>query len=242
MQILNEIHHIQDDTEKEISHLNLLGINNHQINFPMALSEAKSLLQNILEEVHNQNGAFRAHQCANTLIDQWSKISDILNSQMDEAQQMKYEIINSKNRLYDLTNNVYETSKILTNAEAIKSISERGFEKLKHKLKKITHLRNNLTDIFNTSVIPETDVLFNIIDDNHEKIKQDLSNLIQLKTTVQETNAQNAQQIKNLRSEWVPRAQSHSTDLSNRAREYVQLFENTKNSAEAAMLARYQLD
>lgn len=238
MIFLEKMRSIQDDSQERINQLNLFGLNSHHVNMPIAAAESESLLQDILEIVDNQNGAFRAHQCANTLVDLWSNTSEILTAQMDEAIQIKYDVINTKNRIYDLTNNVHETSKTLSNVESIRLNSEKGFEKSKHKFKIISQLRNNLTNIYNTSVIPQTDVSFNIIDDHHEKIKQDLSNIIRLKTIVHETNAQCAQQIKNIRLEWLPRAETHSSTLMNRANEYVKLFQNTKNSAEVAMLAR----
>lgn len=235
---LNEIRSVQEDTQERINQLNLFGLNSHHVNIPHAVSESESLLRNIFEIVENQNGAFRAHQCANTLVEQWSNTSLILTDQMQEAQLMKYDVINTKNKIYDLINNAHKSSKTLSNAETIRLIGEKGYEKLKHKLKKISHLRSNLTEIYNSNVIAQTDIFFNVIDDNHEKIKQDLSNLISMKTIVHETNAQSAKQIENLRIEWIPVAETHSSDLMDRAREYVKLFQNTKHSAETAMLAR----
>lgn len=238
MDFLAEIRFIDDDAQERINQLNQLGLTTHHVNIPNALDESKSMLQNIMEIVDSQNGAFRAHQCANSQLEQWSNISAILTSQTEEAEQMKYDVINSKNRIYDLINRSHETTKILSNVNLLRTAGEKGFEKMRHKVKRINLMRSEIKDVQNTSIIPQTDVQINIIVDDHEKVRQDLSNLVRLKTIVQETNVQTAQHITHLRKEWLPIAQKYSTGLMDRAKEYVQLFQNTKHSAEAAMLAR----
>lgn len=238
MNFLIEIRSIDDEAQDRINQLNLLGLATHHINIPTALGDSKTMLQHILEFIDNQNGAFRAHQCANSQLEQWSNISAILTSQTEEAEQIKYDVINTKNRIYDLINRSYETTKTLSDVNSIRSTGEKGFEKLKHKVKRINLIRNEIRDLQNTSIIPQTDVQLNIIEDDHGKIRQDLSNLVRLKTIVQENNAQTSQQISNLRNEWFPIAKKYSDGLMDRAKEYVQLFQDTKHSAEAAMLAR----
>lgn len=238
LNFLTEIRSIDDEAQDRINKLNQLGLTTHHINIPIALGDSKTMLQHILEFVDNQNGAFRAHQCANSQLEQWSNISAILSSQTEETDQIKYDVINSKNRIYDLINRSYETAKILSDVSSLHSAGEKGFDKLRHKLKRINVIRNEIKDLQNTSIIPQTDVQINIIDDAHGKIRQDLGNLVRLKTIVQETNGQTSQQIMHLRNEWFPIAQNYSNGLMDRAKEYVQLFQNTKHSAEAAMLAR----
>lgn len=238
MNFLTEIRSIDDKVQDRINQLNLLGLTTHHINIPTTLADSKTMLTHILEFVDNQNGAFRAHQCANSQLQQWSNISAILTSQTEEAEQMKYDGINTKNRIYDLINRSYETTKILSDVNSIRSAGEKSFEKLRHKVKRINLMRNEIKDLQNTSIIPQTDVQINIIGDDHGKIRQDLSNLVRLKTIVQETNAQTSQQISHLKNEWLSIAQKYSSDLKDRANEYVQLFQDTKHSAEAAMLAR----
>lgn len=238
MNFLTEIHSIHDEAQDSVNQLNQLGLATHHINIPTALDDSKTMLQHILEFVDTQNGAFRAHQCANSQLEQWSNISAILISQTEEAEQMKYDVINTKNRIYDLINRSYETTNILSEVNGLYSAGEKGFDKLRHKVKRINLIRTEIKDLQNTSIIPQTYVQINMIVDDHGKIRQDLSNLVRLKTIVQETNAQTSQQISHLRNEWLPIARKYSTGLMGRAKEYVQLFQDTKHSAEAAMLAR----
>lgn len=234
----NEMEYIHNETSEYINTLNAFGFGSHHVNVPIALAESQQLFDGILTIVDNHNVAHRAHQCAVYLIDQWSNTSEILNSQMDESIQLKYDIINAKNRLYDLIQNVYKTSEYITNAKSIQATSEKKYGKLLNHHNKIVQLQNAINDIYKTNIFPETDIVFNMITDNHEKMRQDLNNLIQLHSIVTNTNSHRAQHMENIQQTWLPLAKSHSDQLMNTAQEYVGLFQNTKNSAEIAMLAR----
>lgn len=234
----NEIEYVQNETQVHINMLNEFGITTHHINLPIALDESQQMLNRILTIVDSHNIAHRAHQCAVQLIDQWSNTSAILSAQMDESIQLKYDITNAKNRLYDLIQHIYKTSDAITMARDIHAASDRNYGKLMNQLHKIQQMHGQINDIHKTNVFPETDTVFNMIVDNHEKLRQDLTNLIQLRSIVTDTNEHRARHLEQIREQWLMRAQDHSERLMNTAREYVGLFQNTKNSAEAAMVAR----
>lgn len=238
IEFLNEIRAIQDESDAQINALNLYGTSSHHLNLPIALKESEQLLNNILEIVHNQNSAYRAHQCASSSLDYWSNTSAILTAQVDETMQLKYDIINAKNRLHDLIRNAYQASETLTKANVTHNLNRKRYDNLVYQLRKISNLRGNIIEIYNTSVIPKTEVTFDMIQDNHEKIEQDLNNIIRLKKIVFEINDQCAENLNNIRHEWLALARDHSVDLTVHAEEYAKLFQNTKNGAEVAMLAR----
>lgn len=234
----NELEYVRNETQEHINMLNAFGIGAHHVHLPIALAESEQLLKRILTIVDSHNVAHRAHQCAVYLIDQWSNTSAILTSQFDESMQLKYDTINVKNRLYDLIQNVYKTSDTITTAKGIQAANEKSYGKLLNQQHKIQQIHSHINDIYKTNVFPETDVVFNMIVDNHEKLRQDLSNLMELQTIVTDTNAHRARQLEILCEEWLNQAKDHSENLMSTAREYVGLFQNTKNSAEVAMLAR----
>lgn len=239
IEFANEIANVRNETQQHINMLNEFGMTTHHVNLPIALDESQQMLDRILAIVDSHNIAHRAHKCAVQLIDQWSNTSEILSSQMDEARRLKYDITNAKNRLYDLIQHVYKTSDTITMARDIYAASDRNYGKLMNQLNKIQQMHGQINDIYKTNVVPETDTVFNMIVDNHEKLRQDLANLIQLRSIVTDTNEHRARQIEAIREQWLHRTQEHSEQLMNKAREYVGLFQNTKNSAEVAMLARY---
>lgn len=234
----NEIEYMQNETQEHINMLNEFGITTHHVNLPIALDESQQMLNRILSIVDSHNIAHRAHQCAVQLIDQWSNTSAVLNAQIDESAQLKYDITNAKNRLFDLIQHAYKTSDTLTMARDIYAANNRNYGKLMNQLHKIQQLHGNIHDIYKTNVFPETDTVFNMIVDNHEKLRQDLSNFIQLRSIVTDSNEHRARQLEKIREQWLARAQHHSEQLMTTAREYVGLFQNTKNSAEVAILAR----
>lgn len=239
MQFANEMTNIQNQTQQHIDMLNEFGTTTHHVNLPIALDESQQMLNRIMAIVDFHNIAHRAHQCAVQLIGQWSNTSDILTSQMSEAAQLKSDVSNAKNRLYDLIQNVYKTTDAITMARDIHAANDRNYGKLLNQLHQIQQMHGQIHDIFKSNVVPETDTVFNMIVDNHEKLRQDLANLIQLHSIVTDTNEHRARQYERIREQWLMRAQQHAEQLMNMAREYVGLFQNTKNSAEVAMLARY---
>lgn len=238
IQFANEMVNVQNQTQQHINMLNEFGMTTHHVNLPIALDESQQMLNRIMAIVDSHNIAHRAHQCAVQLIGQWSNTSDILTSQMDEANRLKTDVTNAKNRLYDLIQNVYKTTDIITMARDIHGANDRNHGKVLNQLQQIQQMHGQIHDIFKSNVVPETDTVLNMIVDNHEKLQQDLVNLIQLRSIVTDTNEHRARQYERIREQWLMRAQQHSEQLMNMAREYVGLFQNTKNSAEVAMLAR----
>lgn len=237
--IFAELKAIQNCSQVTVEHLNAFGVEGHHVNVSIALREAQDLHQGILDIAHEQNGAHRANQCATAVLEQWSNISMILQSQMEESNQLKYDTLNVKNRLYDLIQHAYKTSETLVHVNTIHGDNKQRYDRVNKLLSEITSLRWAINEIYNSSIIPQTDTAFAMIDDNHGKITQDLGTIIQLRAIVHETNEECALKLSNIRSEWLPIAANYSTSLMGRAQEYVKMFQDTKNSAKIAMLARF---
>lgn len=236
--IFAELKTIQNCSQIIVDQLNAFGVDSHHVNVSIAVRESQDLLQDIRNIAHEQNGAYRANQCATAVLEQWSNTSMILQAQLEESNQLKYDTLNVKNRLYDLIQNVYKTSETLVNVNGIHANNRRAYDRVNRLLSDITSLRWAINDIFNSSIIPQTDTALNMIGDSHGQITQDLSNIIQLTSIVEETNQQCAEKLNAIELEWMPKAREHSARLMERAQEYVQMFQDTKNSAKIAMMAR----
>lgn len=235
----SSIQTLQNDVQERIYALNRFGTNTHHVNLPIALNEAELLLQNIGEIVNYQSNAHRAHQCAAESLDYWLSTSSDVTEQLDKTLQLKYDVINVKNRLHDAQQNAHKTFDILAKTNSTHFTNKKRYDNLVHQQKRVSHLHNNIHDIYNTSIIPKTDLVFELIADNHEKIEQDINNVIRLKGIVHESNVHFAESLKDIRDNWLPEAKDYSIDLMVRAEEYTKLFQNTKNGAEVALLARY---
>lgn len=236
--IFAEITSIRNSTQATVDQLNEFGVTSHHVNVSLALREAHDLRQAIMGIAHDHNGAHRADQCAETVLEEWSNTSMILQSQWEETSQLKVDTENVKNRLYDFIQNVYKTSETLSNASAIHANNKHGYDRVNKQLSDITNMRLAINGIYNSSVIPQTDIILNMIDDGHGQIRQDLVDIVQLRGFVEESNAECAQRMNRIRAEVLPFVQNYSSSLMGRARHYVEMFQDTKNSAKIAMLAR----
>lgn len=232
-----EIQSLQNEIQERIYAINRFGSGNHHVNLPIAMEEATLLLQSIDQIAQHHNGIFVAHECAVELYDQWSNTSAVLNNQMDETKLLKYDVINLKNRLYDAMQNAHKTLEILDHGNKTHFTNRKRYENLLQKHKHISNLRYSIRDTFNTSIVPQTDTLFEIIADHQSKVVQDLKTIVRLKDVVRETNVRCAQNLRNIHENWLPEAKAHSIDLVVRAEEYAKLFRSTKNGAEMALLA-----
>lgn len=239
--IFAELKAIQNCSQATIEQLNAFGVQSHHVNVSIALREAQDLHQGIMDIAHEQNGAQRANQCATAVLEQWSNISMILQSQMEESNQLKYDTLNVKNRLYDLIQHAYKTSETLVHVNTVHGDNKQRYDRVNKLLSDITSLRWAINEIYSSNIIPQTDTAIAMIDDSHGKITQDLGTIIQLRAIVEETNEECAKKLSNIRSEWLPIASNYSTSLMERAQEYVKMFQDTKNSAKIAMLARFVL-
>lgn len=233
-----DINSLRNLTQATVDQLNEFGVKSHHVNVSLALREAHDLRQAIADIAHEQNGAHRADRCAQAVLAEWSNTSMILQSQLEETNQLKADTENAKNRLYDLIQSVYKTSETITNANAIHANNKLSYDRVNAQLGEITNLRWTINDIYNSSVIPQTDTILSMIDDGHAKIRQDLVDIVQLRAFVEESNAECAQRMGRIRAELLPFAQNYSGNLMGRARKYVEMFQDTKNSAKIAMLAR----
>lgn len=236
-QFFGEIQSLQNDIQERIYAINRFGMGNHHVNLPIALEEATLLLQNVGEIAKHHNGIFVAHECAVELYEQWWNTSVVLNNQLDETKQLKFDVINLKNRLYDAMQNAHKTIEILGQCNRTHFTNRKRYENLLQKHKHIANLRYSIRDTFNTSIVPQTDTLFEIVADQQAKVEQDLQTIVRLKDVVHETNVQCAQNLRNIRDNWLPDAKTHSIDLVVRAEEYAKLFRSTKNGAEMALQA-----
>lgn len=234
----NETQLINSNIQSIIDELNRYGLNDHHISLPMAVSEAKSILQNIHDRSAIEILRKNSLNCARDSYYTWGNASEILTQQVIEIGQFKLEIGNVLVRLTDLSKNSHKTQQHLENAVAMHAANVRNYNNLVERENFIKKLKNEIYDVFNSSIVPRTDELFEEIEDNREKVQQYLIDIDDLKDIVHETNEECADGLKDIRNNWLPEAKDHAHDLTLRARAYADLFSSTKTGAEVALSAR----
>lgn len=229
---------MQDNIRETIDALNRYGTQGHFVNLPLALNEAQLLLRDI-QQIETRSGSIdHSHKTANDLLNFWTNTSSVLSEQVREAAKMKYDATDIRNRLSDAIQIADKAFYIISQVHPVHNKNKRRYEKLAQTQKNIFKLRDDIHEIFNTSIVPQTDLTFELISDNHGKIGQDSASLKNLKRLVHETNEVCAKELAMIKDTWFPKVKAHANDLTNRAEEYSKSFQHTKDGAAIALLAR----
>lgn len=222
-----------------IDALNRYGFNNHHVNLPMAVNEAETILENLIQQAERNEPAMRnIWKCARDSLDFWTNVSKILAEQMVEMDHMKYNISNIKYRVSDITDRAHQTQSTLDKAMTIHTANIRNFNLVVDQENLVRKLKNEIFILFNNSVLAQGDELLVEIEDGHDKLRKDLTEIIELKDIVNENNDELEDGFDTVRDNWLTKAKVHSDELAVRARKYANSFLNTKNGAEVALRAR----
>lgn len=238
---LNETNQLTWKIQNTIDELNYYGTHDHHINLPTALNEAQSLLDNILTRSMNHDKAKTVLACARDALDFWSSTSDTLNQQALEVEQLKYDATMINTRLNDALKIGHRTHNILDKVVTIHEKNDKHFDGLVDRQNEARTLKQDIFQVYNNSIVPQTDELFEEIGDSQNKLLQIMEDINVLKETVNDTNAECADGLADIRENYLPDAKEHSDDLMQRATEYAQLFKNTKDGAAIALIARYMI-
>lgn len=222
-----------------IETLQRYGLHDHHINLPMALNEAQLLLESITSKAPNDRQNRGILKCARKALNIWSNASEILSHQLIEVEDLKSTARNIISRLNDADHIAHRTNTLLDKAVDVHEINLQNFKILADREQQIESMKMEIFSLNNNGIVPATDELFEEIEDNHGKILRDLADVIELKDIVNDTNTECSNELEMIRQNWLPEAKDHSDDLMYRAREYSRSFQNTKDGAEVALLARY---
>lgn len=176
--------------------------------------------------------------CARDALEFWSSTSETLNQQSLEAEQLKYDTAMINKRLDDALKIGHRTHNVLDRVVMIHGKNVERFEGLVDRQTEAGTLKREIFQVYNNSIVPQTDELFEEIGDSQNKLLQIMEDINVLKETVNDTNAECADGLADIRENYLPDAKEHSDDLMKRATEYAQLFKNTKDGAAVALIAR----
>lgn len=236
---LNETNQLTWKIQNTIDELNYYGTHDHHINLPTALHEAQSMLNNIRTRSMNHEKAKTVLACAREALDFWSTTSETLTQQSLETDQLKYDVAMINKRLDDALQIGHRTHNVLDKVISKHGKNLHDFNALVDRHAEADTLKRTIFQVFNNSVVPQTDELFEEIGDAQNKLLQIMEDINVLKETVNDTNAECADGLTDIRENYLPDAKEHANDLMKRATEYAKLFKNTKDGAAVALIARY---
>lgn len=235
---LNETNQLTWKIQNTIDELNYYGTHDHHINLPTALNEANRLLDNIRTRSMTHEKAQMVLACARDALDFWSTTSDTLTQQSLEVEQLNFDTTMINTRLDDALKIGQGTQNVLDKVVMIHENNLKRFDDLVDRENEAKMLKKEIFQVYNNSIVPQTDELFEEIDDSQNKLLQIMEDINVLKDTVNDTNAECADGLADIRENYLPDAKEHSDDLMKRATEYAQLFKNTKDGAAVALIAR----
>ncbi len=235
---LNETNQLTWKIQNTIDELNYYGTHDHHINLPTAHHEAQSLLDNIRTQSMSHEKAKTVLACAREALDFWSVTSETLTQQSLETEQLKYDVAMINKRLDDALEIGHRTHNVLDKVDSIHGRNLKNFDALVDRHNEAGSLKRDIQQVFNNSIVPQTDELFEEIEDSQNKLLQIMEDINVLKETVNDTNAECADGLADIRENYLPDAKGHSNDLMKRATEYAQSFKNTKDGAAVALAAR----
>lgn len=235
---LNETNQLTWKIQNTIDELNYYGTHDHHINLPTALNEAQSLLTNIRTRSMDHEKAKTVLECARDALEFWSTTSETLTQQSLEVDQLKYDVAMINKRLDDALNIGHATQNVLDRVETIHGKNQKNFNALVNRHNEAATLKRDIDQVFNNSIVPQTDEVFEEIGDAQNKLLQIMEDINVLKETVNDTNAECADGLADIRENYLPDAKGHANDLMERATEYAKLFKNTKDGAAVALIAR----
>lgn len=236
---LNDTNQLTWKIQNTIDELNYYGTHDRHINLPTALSEAQRLLDNIRTRSMNHEKAKMVLECARDALDFWTSTSETLTQQSLEVEQLKYDAGVINNRLDDALKIGQRTHNILDQVVLIHGKNLQHFDSLVNRENEAKKLKQDIYQVYNNSIVPQTDELFEEIDDSQNKLLQLMEDINVLKDNVNDTNAECSDGLADIRENYLPDAKGHSIDLMQRATEYAKLFKNTKDGAAVALIARY---
>lgn len=231
-----------DKIKSTIHLLDKYGTHHEHVNLPVAVNEAEILLDKIKSIVNdNVDNVLDNLECGKNLLDEWKNTNLMLNDQMNDIVDIREQLNDLNMRLDDTIDNAYKTERILNEAIDLHKLNLLNYDNLQNINYKINTFKSDLNDIFNTSIIPKTDISFSQLNDNHDKIDRDIETIDALRKMLENLLNDNAKVLYDIRNNYQLEVTDHANDLMERAKEYSNMFKSTKDGAEAALLARYYI-
>lgn len=175
--------------------------------------------------------------CARDQFSEWSNTNNILNDQQDESRSLRFNISLAHNRINDAS--VLAAKSRWTSAEALGRYhqNQADFEKLLASEALVEKLAETIRDDLNNSLASQMNILNEQYQDSAQKVHQTVKAINSITDLVRESNAKCSVELDEISQELLPRVKLYQEELTDRAKEYADLFKNTKNGAEVALRA-----
>lgn len=235
--MLMDLRDIDGVVQETIINLRSYGNNEHHIKLPTALREARMYLDDIRNKSHDLQASERSLECANEHFETWNELYELVQNSRVKLDQVLASQRSFNDKLDDLKNLTHRTFRDASETEVFLSKNTEGFERLKKKTDQLEADLSELDELLDFNLIASAESTMESLHDGIARIavgKKDMQDL----TIVVEQQIENINyDMHDVTSNVIPAAESHARELVERSRRIVDAYENSKSSANNAILA-----
>lgn len=235
--LLMDIRDIDGIVQETIISLRSYGNNENHIKLPTALREAKMYLDDIRNKSQNVPGSDESLECANENYETLNGLFELLQSSKQKLDRVLISQKKFNDKLDDLKNLTHRTFRDASETEVFLSKNSESFERLKKKSDQLEADLNELDEMLDFNLIAVSENLMETVHDAIARIAVGNKNLVDLQVVVEQQIENVNVDLHDVKANIIPEAQIHTQELVKRSRLIVDAYENSKSSANNAILA-----
>lgn len=235
--LLMDIRDIDGVVQETIINLRNYGNNENHIKLPTALREAKMYLNDIKNKSQTLPNSDDALDCANENYDNWNSMNSLVNTSKEKLDNFIKLHRNLNDKLDDLKNLTHRTFRDASETEVFLTKNNKGMDRLRDKANLLNADLNELDELFDFNLITASESLMESIHDGIARLAIVNKEMGDLHQIVDDKIVEDEYDLGVVRSELVPEARQHAEELSKRSKVIVDAYENSKSSANNAILA-----
>jgi laminin, alpha 1/2 len=235
--ILGNAKVLRNDIADTINALNRYGTNDHHVKLPQATQEASRYLDDIKFKLQNFNQTDAALQCAKESFKFWTDAAFESESINIGRSNTKMSLQELQDRFRDLEKHTHRTLSTVDSADETQTKNEIRYDNLREKFDEIQGLEADVEDKLNNSLTAQSESTLEMIRDNLENIEMEVVDLQAVNKEMNETLVEVGGKLVGLKGVDLPEAKKHVENLLKESNSFTELFRNTKEGAEIAMMA-----
>jgi laminin, alpha 1/2 len=235
--LLMDIRDIDGIVQETIINLRNYGNNENHIKLPTALREAKMYLNDIKNQSQNIPNSEDSLDCANENYETWNSMNNLLNKSKEKLDNFINSHKNLNDRLDDLKNLTHRTFRDASESEVFLTKNNKGLERLREKANFLNSELTALDELFDFNLIASSESLLEMAHDGVSRLSIQNREMNELQKIVDDKIAEDESELFVVKNNIVPEARRHAEEISKRSKVIVDAYENSKSSANNAILA-----
>uniref|UniRef100_A0A182NLL6 Laminin subunit alpha-1 n=1 Tax=Anopheles dirus TaxID=7168 RepID=A0A182NLL6_9DIPT len=235
--LFDEIEGIDRDLRGTIQVLKNYGVGDHHIKLPLAVQEAKDLMQDIRDRYGAMEFDDTVLECANRQLDHWSNVSKSVDRQGRRLDDLKFEIEQLNLKADHLQNYTVQVFRHVQETEVYQTTNQKHFDRARAGYKTAVDDEVDVKKLLDTNIMADTDVKLVQLDDNYKQLEQDNQTLHVLVEDLNESMETLIREKSVLLETQIPKSVRHAEQLKAKADHIKNKFQSTEDASAKAMQA-----